>query len=94
MPPECKIDGMPWVLEEVYGGIAFNVQISREWSYKDAINQMKASSRLKEKVEHVEKFAEYLKSKGMAKEYVILLKNALELLESGNDNFDHQGLLH
>ena len=93
VPRECKIDGMPWVSEEAFGGVAFNVQVSRGWSYKDALDQLKASSRLKEKAEQVERFAEYLKSKGMAKEYVVLLKNALELLEDGKTNFDPQDLV-
>lgn len=94
VPRECKIDGMPWVSEEAFGGITFNVQVSRGWSYKDALNQLKESSKLKEKAEQVEKFAEYLKSRGMAKEYATLLKKAVELLENGNTNFDPQELIH
>ena len=91
---ECKIDGMPWMSTEAFGGVAFNIQISRGWSYKDALDQLKESSKLKEKAEQVEKFAEYLKSKGMAKEYATLLKKAVEMIEDGNTNFDPQDLIH
>lgn len=94
VPRECKIDGMPWMSTETFGGVTFNVQISRGWSYKNALDQLKASSTLKEKAEQVEKFAEYLKSRGMAKEYAALLKKATELLEDGKVNFDPQDLIH
>lgn len=92
LPRECTIDGMPWVSQESFGGIAFQIQISRGWSFQDALNTLKNSTRLKIKAINVEKYAQKAKEQGMAKEYLLTLKKGVDFLLSGNTNFDAQSL--
>ena len=93
LPRECTVDGMPWVSQEAFGGIAFRIEISRGWSYQTALNALKSSIKLRTKAITVEKYAQLAKEKGMSKEYLLTLKKGTDLLMSGNTNFDAQSLV-
>lgn len=66
-----------------YAGFSGSFKVSRGWSYSEALEKLRSTSKYKRFAEEVSKYAEEMESKGMGKEAVIARKKAVETAMAG-----------
>ena len=81
-PPQLQYAGLH-VFGQGFYGFQGTYKISSNYSYSDALEQLKSLSKYKKFVEDVSVYAEALRSKGMATEAVYVEKRAWESAKTG-----------
>ena len=79
--PQLYISGIHWFGER-FGGYQGSYKVSKAWSYQDAIEKMKTTSKYSKFASEVSRFAEDLESQGKTKEAMLVRKKAFELMKS------------
>jgi hypothetical protein len=81
----------------VYGGQYMGYQgsykLSKSWSYQDAIEKLKATSKYSKWAAEVAKYSEELESQGRTKEATMVRKKAWEIAKSGKQTVNVSQLL-
>lgn len=91
--PKLAVGGI-----HVYGGQYMGYQgsyrISKSWSYQDAIERLKSTSRYSKFATEVSKYAEELESQGRTKEATMVRKKAWDIARTGKQAVSPASLLH
>ncbi|MEW6740964.1 MAG: hypothetical protein AB1325_13815 [Nitrospirota bacterium] len=80
--PQLYISGIQWYGER-FAGYQGSYKVSKSWSYQDAIEKLKSTSKYSKWASEVAKYAEELESQGKTKEATLVRKKAFELAKSG-----------
>ena len=80
--PQLYVSGIQWYGER-FAGYQGAYKVSRSWSYQDAIEKLKSTSKYSKWASEVSKYAEELESQGKTKEATLVRKKAWELAKSG-----------
>ncbi|MFZ6007204.1 MAG: hypothetical protein ACOYU2_06065 [Nitrospirota bacterium] len=90
--PQLYISGIQWYGER-FAGYQGSYKVSKSWSYQDAIEKLKSTSKYSKWASEVSKYAEELESQGRAKEATLVRKKAFELAKSGKQAISPNHLL-
>jgi hypothetical protein len=80
--PQLFVSGIEFYGQR-FAGFQGAYKVSKSWSYQDAIEKLKTTSRYEKWANEVSKFAEALESQGKSKEATLVRKKAWERVESG-----------
>ena len=80
--PQLFISGVQWYGER-FAGYQGAYKVSKSWSYQDAIEKLKSTSKYSKWASEVSKYAEELESQGKTREATLVRKKAWELAKSG-----------
>ena len=83
--PQLFVSNSAWFGDK-YAGIASAYKVSKNWSYADAVEKLKSTSRFSKVANEVSRYAEELESQGKTKEAVMVKKKLFELAKSGKQN--------
>ncbi|MEM7828464.1 MAG: hypothetical protein QW561_03910 [Candidatus Aenigmatarchaeota archaeon] len=90
--PQLYISGVEWYGER-FAGFQGTFKVSKAWSYQNAIEKLKSTSRYSRFAHEVSQYAEELESQGKAKEAMLVRKKAWELAKSGKQAISPNRLL-
>lgn len=80
--PQLYVSGVQWYGDR-FAGYQGAYKVSKLWSYQDAIEKLKSTSKYSKFAHEVSKYAEELESQGKTKEATLVKKKAWELAKSG-----------
>lgn len=80
--PQLFVSGIEFYGQR-FAGFQGAYKVSKSWSYQDAIEKLRTTSRYEKWANEVSKFAEALESQGKTKEATLVRKKAWERVESG-----------
>ena len=83
--PQLYVSGIQWYGDR-FAGYQGSYKVSRSWSYQDAIEKLKSTSKYSKWASEVSKYAEELESQGKTKEATLVKKKAWELAKSGKQS--------
>ncbi|MDA8338366.1 MAG: hypothetical protein M0Z70_03575 [Nitrospiraceae bacterium] len=83
--PQLFISGVQWYGER-FAGYQGAYKVSKSWSYQDAIEKLKSTSKYSKWASEVSKYAEELESQGKTREATLVRKKAWELAKSGKQS--------
>ena len=80
--PTVMVLGIEW-FGQSFAGYKATYKVSKAWSYQDAIERLKSTSKYSKFAHEVSKYAEELESQGKTKEATYVKKKAFEIAKSG-----------
>jgi len=90
--PQLFVSNIPWYGEK-FAGYGGAWRVSKAWSYQNAVEALKTTSKYEKWANEVSKFAEELESQGKAKEAVAVRKKAWEIVKRGGQMVSPKSLL-